>query len=373
MSIKVFPDFTGEKAAYLALQETVTIPQNRVVMPLMGVFYAESLKMKDPVANRELIRGEDFFLAEIEKTVTAKSAKEAALFIIFINSALPEQVVIEEYQFVGGIYSRYPDILGTFIPELQPDFNDITDGGSLPVEEVLPITNLLRFDESSFGWEYAAWAIDKITHALLIGNEEDHELIRDKINALLRFIEERLPQAIQMVNQHIADYNNPHRLTSLQLDTYSIAEFDRILLDFLIHGHTAYDTVLFDGVSQQIVYDELRRGIDAENITHGLIPPQQLIGGFDPAQAVMYLTLTGWKKDIEIAAANEPIYYHGSDLASMYSTFQDFPEGTRVTMTRLTYASSVYYGNAASSTAIYQRETYKRTGPNPSDWTLIYF
>lgn len=374
MSIDIIPDFTGVDPNYKSMEvdETFDIPTNRLLMPSKGVFYTESLILFDKATNKVLRPLIDYKFLQIETTVTAKAAKEAALYVA-ITPGIVGPIQFVEYQFVGGIYIEYPNILKDFYSAFTADvIETIPNAADLHTPDMLPVEHILRSNVSSFGWEFAAWAIDQITRALLIGDEIDHEKIRDKINALLRFIEEMLPTASVMVNEHITNYNNPHNLTAAQVNSYSKQEFDTLMLEYLLRGRTAYDTSLLESAAYNIVLETLRSNINAANITIGTLPFSQAIGGFNPALPRQVLTAGGWFTPEEIAAYNEPIFYYGTNINEMFSTFVNYPIGTTVTLTCLYVNRTDQYGNSWVSYTYYGRETWKRVTDALTGWVMIY-
>jgi hypothetical protein len=79
-----------------------------------------------------------------------------------------------------------------------------------------------------------------------------------------------------VVYAHIADKNNPHGTTAAQVGAYTVAQTNDLLNQRLPIGGTAVNSNAFAGMNWTTVYNTIRANLDGSLITTGLVPAPRL-------------------------------------------------------------------------------------------------
>lgn len=366
------PDYTGVHPDYKKLVEDVVVPANRIFIPAEGAFYTLSIVLYDMDNQRTLVPYVDYMFLQFDNNAMAKSAQEVALYIAIKNPAVSNNVRIQEYQFVGGFYQRYATLVQPVISALSPDIQTLVNGQHIHSPDLFPEEHLLRTNSENFSCEFMVWAIETITQALLIGNEPEHQAIRDRLATLLEDVATAIALGTATVNGHIQDLDNPHVVTAAQLQTYSRSELTLLLLQKLGDTEAAANTAAIIGKSYATALNELRAALDVGLITQNTVPYAKMLSGYNAALGTQVALSSGWGTLQQFLQTATPIFYTGSSLDGLKSTFSGAPVGTTVTMLQYWY-NSVWYGNSSLTTYIYERVTYRRTSAAYDGWTAIYY
>lgn len=373
MTTDTILDLTGNNPEYLTLNEVVNVPANKIFGLANGVFYTQSVTIRDTLQNRTLVPYVDYIFLQPESTATAKSGLETALYIGIKNPTVSTSLLIQSYQFVGGFYKRYTEYVLPILSDLNLDISELTNLQVIHIPELFPEDHLLRANVSSFGFEFVAWAIEQISQALLIGDEDDHQAIRDQLNALIAQIEAAIPAGIAMVDNHEIDVSNPHETTAAKISAYTQSALLSVLNLYLAINATAADTNLLVNKTYTTVVEELRQNLNVNLINSGYLPYSKMMTGFVSGGGDQILLGSGWTLLSNLQNLNEPIYYFGDTLSAMYTAFGGYPVGTRVTLVR-TYVNYVggAYGNGNFEYKPKARETYVRTSTANDGWTRLH-
>lgn len=366
------PDYTGVHPDYKKLAEDIVVPANKIFIPAEGAFYTQSIVLYDTTNQRNLVPYVDYIFLQFENAAIAKSAQEVALYIAIKNPAVSNNLRIQEYQFVGGFYQRYAELVLPIVSALVLDIQSLTNGQIIHSPEMFPEEHLLRNNAAVFSCEYMVWAIETITQALLIGNEPEHQAIRDRINALLDLVATVIPQGLATMNAHIANTNDPHDVTAAQLFAYTKAQLDGLFELKLRKTETAVNTNAIIGKSYNSALTELRSNLDVGLITQNYVPYGKMMTGYNAALGLQVLLTGGWGTLQQFLQTTTPIYYTGNSLAGLVATFAGAPVGTTVTMLQLWAASGGAYGNGSFNAHVYERITYRRISTDYNGWAEIY-
>ena len=370
--METLPDYTGVYPDYKKLNEAVAVPANKIFIPAEGAFYTQSVVLYDNVNQRTLNPYADYIFLQFENGASAKSAQEVALYIAIKNPAVSNDLKFVEYQFVGGFYQRYAELVQPVISALTIDIQNVVNGQMIHSPELFPEEHLLRTNSATFSCEFMVWAIEEITQALLIGNEVEHQAIRDRINALLALVTTVIPQGLATLNAHISNYNDPHNVTAAQIGAYSQLEFEQLLQEKLGILQTAANTNAIIGKSMATALNELRSNLDVGLITQNTVPYGKMMSGYNPGAGMRVMLGTGWGTLMQFLQTATPIYYTGNNYYDMIATFASMPVGTTVTMLQLWAASGGAYGNGSYNAHLYERMTYRRVSADYYGWAEIY-
>ena len=201
-------DLTGVSPNNLVANEphTMKARNRRIVVPLYGGFYCESLVVTDTVTGRALIDNQDYIVDDFLQVPMDLSGKEIATTIVVINKAVSATVSLT-YQTIGGLYSVNADELKQQIETLKLDNRPVLWDNIIGKPDAYPPAPHMHDIGDAYGFEYIVHVLERIRQAILLGNSAELDLIWEHLNNL-NFDE---------FKKHIADKNNPHDTTLQQL------------------------------------------------------------------------------------------------------------------------------------------------------------
>jgi len=196
---------------------------NRVFIPLAGPFYADSFTILDNETGMPLRPVDDYILAQPFSQASLRSGKDVQSAVVLRVSA-PISVKLD-YRVVGGEYSWNLDALQDLITQLDLDDRPIKWGSVLGRPTAYPAAPHIHDIGDTFGWEYVVWQLERITQAIMVGDEASHEEIRQQI----RIVEEQLISLIGSLDNrlvtHVNDKTNPHATTKAQVGLGSVDNY----------------------------------------------------------------------------------------------------------------------------------------------------
>ena len=267
-------DLTGVSPNNLVANEphTMKARNRRIVVPLYGGFYCESLVITDTVTGRTLVDNQDYIVDDFLQVPMDLSGKEIATTIVVINKAISATVSLT-YQTVGGLYSVNADELKQQIETLKLDNRPVLWDNILGKPDAYPPTPHMHDIGDAYGFEYIVHVLERIRQAILLGNSAELALIWDALNAIdltdlkahlldknnphdvtlkqigglteaeiIDLIRKNAQDLTELLN-HLKDKNNPHDVTAAQVDAYTIKETKdllenlRVALTALINTH----------------------------------------------------------------------------------------------------------------------------------------
>ncbi len=208
-------DLTGVSPNNLVANEphTMKARNRRIVVPLYGGFYCESLVITDTVTGRTLVDNQDYIVDDFLQVPMDLSGKEIATTIVVINKAISSTVSLT-YQTIGGLYSVNADELKQQIETLKLDNRPVLWDNILGKPDAYPPTPHMHDIGDAYGFEYIVHVLERIRQAILLGNSAELALIWDALNAI----------DLTDLKAHLLDKNNPHDVTLKQLDGLTEAE-----------------------------------------------------------------------------------------------------------------------------------------------------
>ena len=201
-------DLTGVSPNNLVANEphTMKARNRRIVVPLYGGFYCESLVITDTVTGRTLVDNQDYIVDDFLQVPMDLSGKEIATTIVVINKAISPTVSLT-YQTIGGLYSVNADELKQQIETLKLDNRPVLWDNILGKPDAYPPTPHMHDIGDAYGFEYIVHVLERIRQAILLGNSAELALIWDALNAI----------DLTDLKAHLLDKNNPHDTTLQQL------------------------------------------------------------------------------------------------------------------------------------------------------------
>lgn len=211
-------DLTGRSPDNKVVGEThgPCYPGNRVFVLSYGPFYSKSLVIRNKSTGVALTPNVDY---KAVHTFIEPTLKTGLLVCSIIQIEAPAYGIELscDYQVLGGDYSLSTSALENLVDDLNNDDRAVRWGEIIGKPEAYPPTPHLHDIYDVFGWQYIVAAIEAIRQALLLGRNGNND-------DLYAYIDLKHAQAIAAVNvvgdslgNHLADYNNPHRVTKDQI------------------------------------------------------------------------------------------------------------------------------------------------------------
>jgi hypothetical protein len=237
--IRYEEDRTGVSPDNLVSGEIHTLKdrQRRIVVPSYGSFFTESLIIKDENTGSILTK-DQYYCSDFIVIAQQLTGKEIAATIIITDKNVSNKVNLQ-YQAVGGFFSVNAEVLLQQLETLKIDERPIIWDNILGKPESFPPSAHLHSIGDVYGFEYLVYAIDRLTSAILRGDEASHNVILDYVenkgNTLLDLIN-KLKEAF---NAHESNKNNPHNVTAHQTGSLTADEinglFNKLKSDLYDH------------------------------------------------------------------------------------------------------------------------------------------
>jgi hypothetical protein len=217
----------------------------RAVATDYGAFYTESLRIVDQANQRVLVRGADYFAAELYEVPTARFGKEVCAIVVITNASVSANVSIS-YQAVGGEFGSSVQAIIQQIANMNLDERPLGWGSVIDKPSEYTPSHHLHDLGDIYGFEYVVHAIDRVRAAILMGDVASHDEIYAYVDLVLGENAGTGANTDAALAQHVNNRNNPHNVTLAQLGAYNRADVDYLIglarqelrTDYL--GHITY-------------------------------------------------------------------------------------------------------------------------------------
>ncbi len=193
----------------------ITTNNARVFVPKAGPFYTSSFTIINVDTGLPLKPVDDFVLAQPFSQASLRSGKDVQCAVV-IKSSAPISVEIS-YQVVGGEYSWNLKALADLIEELDLDERPVKWGSILGRPTAYPPAPHIHDIGDSYGWEYVVWQLERITNAILVGDEASHDELRAQMEFIRGQLQDNIDALEDKVDAHLNDFTNPHKTTKAQV------------------------------------------------------------------------------------------------------------------------------------------------------------
>lgn len=210
-------DLTGKSPTNLVLNEPHTIGSDsqRAFVPKCGPFFTASMVVKK-LDGTPLVPVEQYLVLQPYQEAAVKSGLDVCSVVYIFDKSAGVDFLID-YQVVGGEFSWATYALRQMIEALELDERPVKWGDIIGKPEAFPPAPHLHDLGDSYGWEYIAEQLEAIRNAILIGDAASHEELRQQIRAMVQEVEAKLDGIEDKIDVHKADFNNPHRVTKVQV------------------------------------------------------------------------------------------------------------------------------------------------------------
>lgn len=308
-------DATGVSRDNFIAAETRVILLNRkrrVVAPYCSPYYTESMQIKDNTTGQFLIKGQDWQPVDFHEFAMRYTGKEIASIVVITNPSVSKDITLS-YQTVGGPFANNAEIVKQQIDALELDNRPVHFDKILNKPHGYNPAHHLHHIGDIYGFEFITTALERIRQAIQDGDwdrwaaiykyvddeiakvrgidpsileefklhirnkNNPHETtveatggyrttvidgmvqaVNDKIDGLVGEINKKLSKVATDLNDHIHDYNNPHRnitetdVRNILKDYYDKAEIDALLAKFKGGGGTVDLTDLWNAINGHI-------------------------------------------------------------------------------------------------------------------------
>lgn len=224
-------DLTGNNPDNRVLNEPHTIPRekSRGFAPNAGAFFTNPSKLKiiHTATNYTLNPHTDYVAVELYERASKASGQEVCAGIVIVNDKLDGEFLVT-YQAVGGEFSCNVDVIQRLIEQLDLDNRPVRWGDILGLPNAFNPTPHLHDIDDLYGMEYVVESLERIRAAIVLGDYNDHEEIRQRIENLKKYLLEQDQQLIAQLQAHLDDKQNPHDTTKAHVglglvDNYATA------------------------------------------------------------------------------------------------------------------------------------------------------
>ena len=212
--------------------------ERRAIAPLYGTYVADSLVLYDVQNLRPLTRSEyKLFLLNRE---ASKYIGKDAYYLVVITSKAVGSVVDISYQAVGGEHTSYRHAIAllsdtALIDERPVMWEDIDGKPSAfkPSKHMHDVGDI-------YGMHYTTHLVDQLTELTKLRDVMSHDPIYQFMDNQYGDFKTEMDQLMLVLNQHINNTSDPHRVTPTQLNAYVYSEFDALLAQL----KNSYDLVV---------------------------------------------------------------------------------------------------------------------------------
>lgn len=211
-------DLTGVKPENRVHNEEHVIPRERSrgFAPNYGAFFTKSLVVRHKETGYTLIPTIDYIALHLYEKAAKASGQEVCAGILIVNDKLQGTFQVD-YQVIGGEFSVNSDAIEELIAALELDNRPVHWGDLLGKPEEFPPSPHLHDIDDLYGFEFVIEALERIRAAILLGDYYDHEQLRQLIINLKNYVDEHFAQTNDILNQHLSNFNNPHKTTKAQV------------------------------------------------------------------------------------------------------------------------------------------------------------
>lgn len=196
-------------------RRVISLNTERAFVPTAGPFYTESFVMYNDATGEELRPVDDYILVQPFAQASLRTGKDVQSAIILKVEAPVE--VRFDYQVVGGEFSWNLQALADLIAELSIDERPIKWGAIVGRPTAYPPAPHIHDIGDTYGWEYVVWQLERITNAILVGDEASHDELRQQMQIIRDQLQANIDAVDQKIDDHLLDFENPHQVTKAQV------------------------------------------------------------------------------------------------------------------------------------------------------------
>lgn len=225
-SIYRFPlDPTGTNVNNLVVAEPHTLQNRaiRIVVPLYGAFFTDSLVIRD-VTSGITLNTTQYSVGELYEFPTARYGKEICGVILIKDTAVSSNIEIT-YQALGGEYITNTGALVSLLETIDLDNRPVAwpdiigkPSGYNPALHLHDIGDV-------YGFEYVVHQLERIRSAILIGDEYGHDEIRRYVDTRVNSLNSAIQTNTTNINNHLINTNNPHNTNKTHVGLGSVENF----------------------------------------------------------------------------------------------------------------------------------------------------
>lgn len=218
-------DLNGTSQTNLVVGERREITANnlRAFVPKQGPFYTESFTIINVDTGLPLKPVDDYLLVQPFPQASLRSGKDVQCAVVL---KVQSPVVVEfSYQVVGGEYSWNLTALAELIEQLDLDERPVKWGSIIGRPTAYPPAPHIHDIGDSYGWEYVVWQLERITNAILVGDEASHDELRQQMQFIRDQLQANIDAVDDKIDAHLNDFNNPHKTTKAQVGLGSVENY----------------------------------------------------------------------------------------------------------------------------------------------------
>lgn len=314
----------------------ITIDTARAFVPKAGPFYTDSFVITNVATGKPLVPIDDYVLAQPFSQASMRSGKDVQCAVVL---KLKAPITVEySYQVVGGEYSWNLTALAELIAGIGAGggLNDrqVQWGSILGRPTAYPPAPHIHDIGDSYGWEYVVWQLERITQAILIGDEASHDEIRQQIKLLGDKIELSIGSTADDLKAHLNDKNNPHGTNKAhvglsQVEDYPPATAGEALAGEATNRYLTPATAMV--MINKFAQDLLNAHISDKNNPHGVTKSQvglDKVDNFPTATKAQAESGTEPSAFMTPATTRAAIMTLAGDLISKHISDKNNPHGT---------------------------------------------
>lgn len=210
-------DLTGVSPDNLVISEPHTLASGskRALVPNYGAFFVKGMSLLDVATGEELVPGEQYVPIMYYEEPSERAAMEVCAGVIVTDETVGDEVRFT-YQVVGGDYINITPVIIQLIAETNLDDRAVIWGDLLGRPDAFPAAKHLHDLGDIYGFEYVVAALDRITEAILVGDEASHQEIMLYLEDRYQKMTDHINAVDSRLSDHKADLDNPHQVTKAQ-------------------------------------------------------------------------------------------------------------------------------------------------------------
>lgn len=210
-------DLSGKSATNLVIGEVHNVddPRKKALCTNWGPFYTDSIVIRNAVTGTILKPLEDYLVLQPYQEVIEKTGLNVCS-VVYIKNVTVVSVQID-YQVVGGEYSWTTYALRELLDSLDLDNRPVAWGDVIGKPAHYPPTPHLHDLGDTYGWEYIAQQLEGVRSAILTGDEESHQELRDLLILMIDDLGGIVENIKSMLIGHIGNNENPHNVNKAQV------------------------------------------------------------------------------------------------------------------------------------------------------------
>lgn len=187
----------------------------RAVGTTYGAFYGDTVVVEDAATGQALIRGQDYEPIEMATMPSLIAGQEVFTVILIYKTDLTKVRVT--YQCFGGQYSNSMDAVVRMIEALDLGERPVSWPDIIGKPDRYPPAPHFHDIGDVYGFEYIVEAVYAVRNAILLGDTASHDEIYRYVDAWGAVLEALIEALRDDLNAHINDTSNPHKTTKAQV------------------------------------------------------------------------------------------------------------------------------------------------------------